>query len=192
MKEGHEIASHGCDHWNPQQGDTMRSKKIIEEVLGIKVLGYRQPRMLPVDNKELAACGYQYNASLNPTFIPGRYSHLTSSRLPWIEDNIVQIPASVSPYIRVPMFWLALHHYPFNLYVKLVRWIIKHDRNFNTYFHPWELYPLKDYPKFKIPYTIRRKSGEEMSRRLQKLISILKNQGELFGTYREYANEILK
>ena len=192
VNEGHEIASHGCDHWEPKKGDALRSKTILEDLLGVKVLGYRQPRMFPVDNKELAACGYHYNSSLNPTFIPGRYSHLTSSRLPWIEDNVVQIPTSVSPYIRVPMFWFAFHHYPFNLYLRLVKWIIKHDNNFNTYFHPWEFYPLKDYPYLKIPYVIRRKTGTEMYLRFKKMISILKSQGELFGTYNEYANELFK
>ena len=192
MEEGHEIASHGYNHWKPQTGDAKQSKMVIEDVLGIKINGYRQPRMFAVDNKELAECGYLYNASLNPTFIPGRYSHLTSPRIPWIEDGIVQIPTSVTPHFRIPMFWLALHHYPLNVYLWMMKYIVKHDNVFNTYFHPWEFYPLNNHLGFNIPYFIRRRSGKEMGQRLKRLIVFSKEQGYEFGTYTEYANEILK
>lgn len=192
MKEGHEIASHGCNHWKPQIGDATRSKKIIEDILGVELYGYRQPRMLSVDNNELAACGYRYNASLNPTFIPGRYSHYFSSRTPWVEDSIVQIPASVSPCFRIPMFWLGLHHYPFKIYLWLMNKTIKHDNHFNTYFHPWEFYPLNNHQELKISSFVRRRSGEEMCQRLKMIISHLKEKGESFGTYNEYANIIYK
>lgn len=191
MSGGHEIASHGCDHWKPKIGDEILSKKILEDVLGIEVLGYRQPRMFPVAIKELAKCGYRYNASLNPTFIPSRYCHLNSSRIPWVENGVVQIPTSVSPYLRIPMFWLALHHFPQKIYYILIKRILKNDGAFNTYFHPWEFYPLEDYPDLKIPYIIRRRSGSGMELRLKQLITYLKNQGETFGTYIEYSNVIL-
>lgn len=189
ITEGHEIASHGCDHWHPQKGDLIKSKKIIEHSLGINIYGYRQPRMKDVNIQELTHSGYKYNSSLNPTIIPGRYSHFLTSRKPWIEDGIVQIPISVTPYFRLPMFWLGLHHYPIRLYIAFTNWIVLKDGNFNTYFHPWEFVSLKNTPN--ISYLIRHKSGDEMCKRLQTIISYLKNKGERFGTYFEYANEIL-
>ena len=192
QREGHEIASHGCDHWAPKKGDAFRSKSIIEDSLGIAITGFRHPRMFPVNNKELSESGYLYNASLNPTIIPGRYSNLSLSRIPWIEDNVVQIPVSVSPHFRIPMFWLSLHHFPLNIYFTISKRIIKHDGSFNTYFHPWEFYPLNDSPELKIPYIIRKRSGKDMCMRLNRFIDFQKQQGERFGTYNEYANEILK
>lgn len=29
MDEGHEVAAHGCDHWQPQASDVSRSKEIL-------------------------------------------------------------------------------------------------------------------------------------------------------------------
>lgn len=192
QREGHEIASHGCDHWEPKTDDAKLSKRIIEDKIGVLVDGYRQPRMYAVDNNELANCGYRYNASLNPTFIPGHYSHLRVSRIPWMENGVVQIPTSVSPHLRIPMFWLSLHHLPLNIYFWLMKRIVNHDNGFNTYFHPWEFYPLNDHPEFKIPYFIRRKAGIEMEQRLKQVIDFAKARGYKFGTYREYVNETLK
>lgn len=192
QREGHEIASHGCDHWKPKAEDVKLSKMIIEDKIGVSIYGYRQPRMFAVDNNELANCGYRYNASLNPTFIPGHYSHLRISRIPWVENGIVQIPTSVSPHLRIPMFWFSLHHFPLNMYLWLMKRIVNHDKGFNTYFHPWEFYPLNAHPEFKIPYCIRRKTGLEMEQRLKQVIDYAKKQGYKFGTYIEYANETLK
>ena len=80
MDEGHEVACHGVDHWQPKETDFARSKEIVERVTGRQVYGYRQPRMFPVSDSEIARVGYTYNSSLNPAFIPGRYMHLTAPR----------------------------------------------------------------------------------------------------------------
>ena len=50
--EGHEVACHGVDHWQPKPEDVFRSKEIIERVTGVKVAGYglckgRSCRYLP-------------------------------------------------------------------------------------------------------------------------------------------------
>ena len=62
--------------------------------------------MFAVDNAAIARAGYRYNSSLNPAFIPGRYMHLDSPRTWFMADGVMQIPASVSPLLRVPLFWL--------------------------------------------------------------------------------------
>lgn len=185
--EGHEVAAHGCDHWKPTPADVAESKRVLEDIIGRPVTGYRQPRMFPVDLREQARQGYAYNASLNPAFIPGRYMHLSDPRMPFMQEGVVQIPASVTPWLRIPMFWLSLHHFPLWLYKALCHRIIRHDGHFNTYFHPWEFYPLADRPEMKIGYLIRHRSGEEMYQRLRSLILDLKGRGETFGTYNDYA-----
>ena len=62
--EGHEVACHGVDHWQPKPEDVFRSKEIIERVTGVKVAGYRQPRMFPVSDEDIEKAGYLYNSSL--------------------------------------------------------------------------------------------------------------------------------
>lgn len=188
--EGHEIACHGCDHWQPKPTDACESKEIIEQQLGITCYGYRQPRMFPVDNSELKKCGYVYNASLNPAFIPGRYMHLTAPRTFFMKDGVMQIPASVTPLSRIPLFWLALHNFPERMYYYFVRKVLKHDGYFNTYFHPWEFFELKEHPEFKMPYIIKNHSGREMQMRLDRFIKRLKADGETFATYYEFASKV--
>ena len=147
--------------------------------------GYRQPRMFPVSDSEIERVGYRYNSSLNPAFIPGRYMHLTAPRTWFMKGGVMQIPASVTPWIRFPLFWLALHNLPEGLYHWLVRRTVKHDGYFVTYFHPWEFFDLKDHPEFKIPFIIKNHSGREMVQRLDNLIKMLKKEHE-FITFNEF------
>jgi len=188
MSEGHEVACHGVDHWEPKETDFERSKQIVERATGRKVYGYRQPRMFPVVESEIKRVGYRYNSSLNPAFIPGRYMHLTEKRTWHMKDGVMQIPASVTPLIRFPLFWLSLHNLPQWLYHLMVREVLLVDGYFVTYFHPWEFYDLKEHPEFKMPFIIRNHSGREMMARLDRLIKMLKRKGEEFITYNEFVN----
>lgn len=185
--DGHELAAHGCDHWRPQPSDVERSKEIIERLSGQTVRGYRQPRMFPVSDAEIARCGYVYNSSLNPAFIPGRYMHLTDPRTCFVKDGVLQIPASVTPLVRFPLFWLSYHHLPASLYRRLARRVARHDGYFATYFHPWEFVDLASRPDLKMPYIIRHNSGDAMVRRLAALIDFFKSAGDEFTTYYEFA-----
>lgn len=186
MDEGHEVACHGVDHWRPKATDVKESKEVLEQATGRTAYGYRQPRMFPVSDEDIKNMGYQYNSSLNPAFIPGRYMHLTSPRTWFMKDGVMQIPASVTPIIRFPLFWLALHNLPECIYHALVRRVIKHDGYFVTYFHPWEFYALKEHPEFKMPFIIKNHSGEQMFQRLDRLIKMLKQRGCEFITFEEF------
>lgn len=187
VREGHEVASHGCDHSDPQPEHVIVSKRLLEAQTGQPVYGYREPRMFPVDIQELKRQGYEYNASLNPAFIPGRYMHLDMPRTWFYEDSLLQIPASVSPCFRIPLFWLALHNFPLGVYRHLVRRTLRYDGYFNTYFHPWEFYPLGEHPEWKMPYIIRHNAGDPMYERLKAVISDLRSHGAEFVTYHEFA-----
>ena len=192
MDEGHEIACHGVDHWQPKETDFIQSKEIVERVCGRKIYGYRQPRMFPVSDSEIARAGYTYNSSLNPAFIPGRYMHLTAPRTWFMKGDVMQIPASVSPWIRFPLFWLSLHNLPETLYHWLVRRTLRYDGYFVTYFHPWEFYDLKMHPEFKMPFIIRNHSGKEMVQRLDNLVKMLKQQGCEFVTFNDFVKNPIR
>lgn len=187
LDEGHEAACHGVDHWQPKHSDFRESKQILEKEMGIKAFGYRQPRMFPVSDEEIASAGYIYNSSLNPAFIPGRYMHLTTPRRCFMKDKVLQIPASVSPWFRIPLFWLALHNFPEKFYYFLTRRVLNNVGYFVTYFHPWEFVELKQHPEWKMPFIIKNNSGRSMCDRLERLINTLKSEGQDFVLYKDFA-----
>lgn len=182
VDEGHEIASHSMRHSEMQPTDLADSKQLLEQLTGQPVFGYRQPRMMPISDQQLYDAGYRYNASLNPTWIPGRYNHLRKPRMVFVKDGILQIPASVTPWLRFPLFWLSNHVLPQWLYLWLVRRTLRHDGFFITYMHPWEFYPLNAHPEWKVPCYIRRSCGSTMEKRLRNLILMLKHENVVFST----------
>lgn len=185
-KDGHEIACHGVDHFEPKKSDITESKKIIEKVAGVKVYGYRQPRMFEISYTELSKCEYKYDSSVNPAFIPGRYNHFDVPRKPFLKEGVLEIPTSVATFMRVPLFWLALHLFPKRLYLKFVKMAAKKTGYFATYFHPWEFSDeLASYET--VPFYIKRNSGDKLIERLDFLISNLKKQGYEFETYLDFA-----
>ncbi|MDO5329288.1 MAG: polysaccharide deacetylase family protein [Coriobacteriia bacterium] len=189
IDEGHEIACHGVDHWEPNVDDPKVSMEIIEKLTGEKMLGYRQPRMFDVSDDLIEECGYKYNSSLNPAFIPGKYMHLNIPRTPFLKGKVLQIPASVAPFGRIPLFWLSLHDFPEFLYHKLALSVLKHDGYFMTYFHPWE---FVDHPaeirKYMLPI-VTHNIGQKMVDRLERLIIMFKDKGQEFAPLKEMLND---
>ena len=142
------------------------------------------------EGHELASHGYYHWTSLNPTFIPGRYMHLSTPRTYFMKEGILQIPASVTPILRFPLFWLSCHNLPFGLYRWLCRRTLRHDGYLVVYFHPWEFYPLGDHPELKLPFIVRNNSGEGMKERLSKWISTFKEEGSSFVTFTEFIDSL--
>jgi polysaccharide deacetylase family protein (PEP-CTERM system associated) len=77
-EQGHEIASHGCDHqlvssMSPDQfrEDVRRSKSILEDIIGEAIIGYRAPNY-SIGYHQLWALqilaeeGYRYDSSIYP------------------------------------------------------------------------------------------------------------------------------
>ena len=189
VEGGHEVAAHGCDHWHPEPSDVFRSKQRLEELTGRQVNGYRPPLMFPVSDEDIRKAGYLYNSSLNPCFIPGHYNHLDKPRTCFMRDGVLQIPASVTPWLRIPMFWLALHNFPLWMYKALARRVYSRDGYFVTYFHPWEFYPLGEHPEFKVGFISRNHAGEQMVSRLDSVIRMFRSRGVTFGTYTDFARK---
>lgn len=184
LKEGHEIACHGVDHFEPKETDIAESKKIVERMVGTKVIGYRQPRMQRIDYLKMAKSGYKYDSSVNPAFVPGRYNNSRVSKKPFIKEGIYEIPVSVATGMRIPMFWLALHLFPKKMYYSLAKKVLKKNEYFTTYFHPWEFAELS---RFKVvPWYIKKNSGDKLINRLGGLIDELKGKEYEFITYKEF------
>lgn len=189
LKEGHELASHTWFHSKFEEKHLKESRDKLEELFSTQVTGLRMPRMMPVDEKEVEKAGYLYNSSINPTFLPGRYNNLQVSRTYFKEGNVMQIPASVSPNFRIPLFWLSFHNFPLSFYKKLVLDTLKKDNYLNIYFHPWEFAAIKD-EAFKLPGFTIKNSGKDMVKRFDSFIFWLKNKNYSFGTFQEFQKQI--
>lgn len=216
---GHEVGAHGVDHFSAKDSDISEAKVILERTLKgtgssakkgrgneyYRIKGWRQPRMQRTDFEALAVHGYNYDSSINPIFLPGRYNHFRTPRHPYFvktsvrdgssaEKNpikrIVEIPASVATGLRVPMFWVSMHRFSFKKYLRLARKAISHEGYFCTYFHPWEFTDLNKFPV--VPGYIRKNCNDELCDRLEKLITELKNDGGEFLTMGEFAERELK
>ncbi len=186
VEEGHEIGCHGVDHFCPKKTDVEKSKEIVEKIAGVKVVGWRQPRMFEISYNELKRCGYQYDSSVNPAFIPGRYNNISVPRRPFMKKGILEIPTSVTS-MRVPLFWLALHLFPVSVYARLARNVLKKTGCFATYFHPWEFVDLGDYGE--VPGYIKKNAGKALVKRLGMVIDELKKDGGEFMTYVEFSEK---
>ncbi len=184
VNEGHELASHGMNHTVFKPEDLLASRLRLEQPIKRPVLGYRMARMMKVDEHAVSDAGYLYESSLNPTFIPGRYNNLTKPRIPFFQNGIIQVPVSVTPLVRFPLFWLSAHVFPRKLYRAMAGAALRKDGHFCTYFHPWEFYDLKSLAKeqIKLPGMICRNSGDGMRERLDGLITYFKSKGNKFGT----------
>src|SRR5690606_31040977 len=96
-EEGHEVASHGWGHervttLSPEEfrRSIRDSKRILEEITGREVLGYRAPSFSIVPGREWAMDllieeGYRYDSSLFPVRRKG-YGYAEGKRAPhWVD-----------------------------------------------------------------------------------------------------------
>ena len=188
LAQTHEIASHGYYHTTFEPADLGTSKAALEGLLGQPIRGFRRARMGETNPDDLLAAGYVYNSSLHPTFIPGRYNHWGEPRLPFKEKTIWQIPASVTPRLRLPLFWLSLKNFPFALYKQLCLHTLKTDGFVNVYVHPWEFTDLAQY--HRIPTYVKRHSSGPLLDRVESLLRFLQANGGEYQTMGEFVDVI--
>mgnify|MGYP003626202986 FL=1 len=160
---GHEIANHGYDHariftLTPDQfrADLDRSRKILEDTSGQKVVGYRAPsfsidQRTPWAHEILAEQGYAYSSSVAP-INHDHYGWAGSPRFAWK-------PVQQSEFIELPVTTVKVGNrilaaggggffrlLPYTLYDRAIRKMHRDDgRGAIFYFHPWEIDP--DQPR---------------------------------------------
>lgn len=175
MSRKHEIASHTFYHSQYKTADLLQSRLALEDLTGQPVYGLRMPRMMKVPMQDVIQAGYSYDSSVNPTWIPGRYNNLSLPRTIYFDDNMLRVPASVSPRLRIPLFWLAFKNMPYNLFKQLAIQTLRKDGYLCLYFHPWE---FTDIWEFEMPGYTKRWSGEKLQHRLYRLFKDLKAEGD--------------
>lgn len=169
ISSGHELASHTYYHSEFSIEHLLSSKLELEKLSGKEIIGLRMPRMMFVPAKDVTEAGYTYNSSVNPTYLPGRYDNRHISRTIFTEKKLIQIPASVSPYLRIPLFWLSFHNFPLWLYKYLLLKTYKKDGYANLYFHPWEFSHIAK-KEFQLPFYTTINTHTKMITRFDSLL----------------------
>lgn len=183
LSQSNEIASHNYFHSAHKKDDLIASKKVLEKITQKEVRGFRMPRMAPVSDLDLLEAGYTYNASFNPTYLPGRYDYRHIPRTVFNQNGLTHFPASVSPSLRIPLFWIAFHNFPLQYFFYLCKKVVETDGYIHLYFHPWEFTDYTDLPNgAKYPFYLRRNNGKKMQERFDKLMAFLQKEGFEFKT----------
>lgn len=156
---GHELASHGYSHERASdldraalRADLDRAKKLLEDLGGVPVRGYRAPSFsIGQDNlwafDTLAETGHAYSSSLYPI----RHDHYGMPDAPRFvhrrDNGLIEIPVST---VRVGTRnlpgsgggWFRLFPYPVSRW--MIRRVNREDRQAAVfYMHPWEIDPAQ-------------------------------------------------
>ncbi|QQE13843.1 polysaccharide deacetylase family protein [Planctomycetota bacterium] len=185
MGERCEIASHGYWHSSFEGDDLEKSRLVLEELSGQEVRGFRRARFAETSHEAILKAGYTYNSSENPIWMPGRYNHFFKQRRAYMNGELLNVPISASPGLRVPLFWLGIKNFPKWL-IRYASWhALKSDGYLNVFFHPWEFSDIRGY---ELPGYVKGRCGEAMVERLAWYLKWLKERGA-FVTFSEFAKD---
>lgn len=162
---GHEVASHGYNHLRASEQDVatftddiVRSKGLLEDIIGQPVSGYRAPSFsISAANlwalDAIRRAGYRYSSSIYP-IVHDHYGMPDAPRFafyPSCTDGLLEVPITT---VR-----LANRNLPAGgggyfrlLPYRLSRWMVRRvnteDRQAAVfYFHPWEIDPGQPRPE---------------------------------------------
>lgn len=161
---GHEVASHGYGHLRasdqtPEQfrDDITRAKRLLEDLCGAEVVGYRAPsfsigaaNLWALD--ELEHAGYRYSSSIYPVRhdhygMPDapRFAYQAAGRTLW-EFPPTTVNAFGRNWPAAGGGWFRL--LPYALSRALIRKVNRDDgQPCMFYFHPWEIDPGQPRPE---------------------------------------------
>lgn len=182
----HEIASHAFYHDAFEDSDLHDSRQELQYISGQEVKGFRMPRLQPVNMEALEKAGYTYDASINPTWIPGRYNNRHLPRVVHRKEAMWVMPSSVTPRLRLPVFWLSVKNFPLWFTRHCSHRILRKDDYFSFYFHPWELEDLSNY---RLPLVVKRVSGPRLHNKMRRFLSYLSSKGE-FISHADYLEKV--
>lgn len=188
---GHEVASHGMQHirvWDqtPEafRDDITHTKKLLEDVTGRAVRGYRAAswsldRRTPWAHGIMAEAGYAYSSSIFP-IAHDHYGVPDAPVYPFFvkQTGMLEVPASTSR--------LFGHNLPASgggyfrlLPLPVSRWLMQRSMRMSRlpsmfYFHPWELDP--EQPRMRgIGVRTRFRHYVSLNRFETKLVQLLRD-----------------
>jgi polysaccharide deacetylase family protein (PEP-CTERM system associated) len=156
---GHEIASHGFSHelayrMSSQQflEDASKSKKVIEDIGGNAILGYRSSGFSVTEEtpwyfEKLMEAGYTYDSSVFPA--PRGHGGLKTKRYaPYLVSNetgkLIEFPITVKEVFGKPICFFGggyLRFFPYFLIRRMSSKVLEEGRPVIFYVHPREIDP---------------------------------------------------
>ena len=188
VSEGHELASHGYDHTRlgflDKKGfaqDVSRSKKVLEDTGGVKVVGYRAPSFSINEHTQwvyelLSELGFTYSSSTYPIehdlygvpdwprFIHTRPEGIIEIPIPTLRNNNTNKGIGGGGYFRLFPYWLSKR--------RINGFLESENQPYNFYFHPWEI-DSKQPRIRKLPIKSRFRHYVNLSKMEGKLRSLL-------------------
>lgn len=165
---GHELGAHGYDHRpvNEQardefRADVRRSKRILEDIAGAEVIGYRAPTYSIVGDTLWALDilleeGYRYDSSIFP-ILHDRYGIPNATRFPGVVNTVsgsslLEFPISTVRILGTNLPFVGggyLRHFPMRYILWGIRRVNVVERQpVILYVHPWEIDP--DQPSMPV------------------------------------------
>ena len=186
IHRGHEVASHGYGHTlcselsAPELAqDVIQSKKMLEDIAGQGIDGYRAPSFSISDAMldAVRKAGYLYDSSYNSFSAHGRYGKINLNGSPNFQgiydlgSRFFEIPISNLEFKNfiIPMGGGGYFRlYPLALFCRGVQRILNKEKLFVYYAHPWEFDPCQPRIK-KMPLLFRFRHYVNLARTENKL-----------------------
>ncbi|MFC1555702.1 XrtA system polysaccharide deacetylase [candidate division KSB1 bacterium] len=203
ISRGHEIASHGFAHQliytqTPDDffEDIYKTKKLLEDITGKKVIGYRAPGFSITRNtiwafEKLIEAGYKYDSSL----FPAKRGHGYFLNIPFAphkitlaENTIYEFPITVVDLLGTRLCYFGggyLRLFPLSVIGYMARRISIDKRPVIYYIHPREI-DVKQ-PRMNMGIMRKFKSYVNIGTTGKKIENILSN-GE-FSTFENFLDE---
>jgi polysaccharide deacetylase family protein (PEP-CTERM system associated) len=189
---GHEVASHGYSHrlcgeqsTQDLKSDLTKSKKLLEDITGTPIHGYRAPSF-SIDNdrlKLIEEVGYSYDSSFNSFRMNKRYGQVElkgSGRngiLFQVSDRFYEIPISNLRIGKQILPWGGGGYFrliPAQLFKHGVQSILKNQGAYLFYLHPWEIDPGQ--PRMsQVPKSSKFRHYLNLSKTVNKLLFLIDN-----------------
>lgn len=188
---GHEVASHGYNHTKATQqsrnefaADVRDTKKLLEDITGAAVYGYRAPSFsIDKTNEwafaELKAAGYLYSSSTYPVKhdlygTPDwpqqpymRPEGIWECPMPILNMAGKQLPVAGGGYFRLLPYWLSKR--------LINRYLQSNSSPYMFYFHPWEIDP--DQPRVE---------GASVKSKFRHYVNLGRMEGKLIALLQDY------
>ena len=186
--EGHEIASHGFGHelvyeLTPEafRSDIERTKKLLEDLTGMPVRGYRAPSFSITDWAVpiLRDVGYAYDSSAFPSALHDRYGRLAGASagrsIFQLAPGFHEVSLSCLPLGRRGVPWAGGGYFrliPYPVFRAGIRRILATGAPYVFYLHPWEIDSLQPrVPGLPASYRLRHYTNlDRAEERLEALV----------------------
>lgn len=195
-EQGHEIASHGFEHnvnystmsKKEISEQISKSKKILEDEIGVTPIGFRAPQCRTNDDvyEALHELNFKYDSSMVRGILPTRYNNLSIPSKPFMKNNLLEIPISTMPYLKVPMGLLWINAMGFSAF-RFLSERIKFADMIVFYLHPFDLVETKSKKDFGVVinkwYNLR---SNKVKYTLESLLKYWKEDNTKFLTLTEF------